>query len=171
VPALLTGQLIAAVKPIEPGELQLTIPADGKSVPWTTQPDVFTEARASGFNSALVGWYHPYCRVIADRLTSCYWEPASQRIDRSKISLTGNLIRQDNDLLRLLPFSARLREWLSAKRRDYGAEHLADHLTLMSQAENVVADENFGLAFVHLPVPHPPGIYDRASRNFSSQET
>jgi hypothetical protein len=171
IPALLTGQLIAAVKPIEPGELQLTIPSDGRSVPWTVQPDIFTAARASGFNSALVGWYHPYCRVIADRLTSCHWEPASQRIDPSKLSLTSNLIRQDNDLLRLLPFSARLRERLSAKRRDYVAEHLADYLTLMSHAENVVADQNFGLVFVHLPAPHPPGIYDRAGRNFSSQET
>jgi len=171
IPALLTGQLISAVKPIGPGDLLLTIPANGKAAGWSERSDIFSEARAAGTNSALVGWFHPYCRVIGDRLTSCHWEQGSQRIDTSKLSLTSNLIRQDSDLLRLLPFCAKLRERLSANPWNYESKHLADYVTLMGDAENVVGDQNFGLVFIHLPVPHPPAIYNRARGDFSWRES
>lgn len=167
IPALLTGQLISAVKPIGPGDLLLTV--NGKSIGWTEQPDIFSEMRAAGINSALVGWFHPYCRVIGERVTSCHWEPGSQRIDTSKLSLAGNLIRQDSDLLRLVPFSVNLRERLSANPWNYEAKHLADYTTLVSDAESVVGDKDFSFVYIHLPVPHPPAIYNRATGNFSWQ--
>ncbi|MCM3902255.1 MAG: sulfatase-like hydrolase/transferase [Pyrinomonadaceae bacterium] len=163
IPALLTGQLISAVKPIDPGELLVTIAARNETVNWSTEPDTFSDARAAGLNTALVGWYNPYCRVIGDHLTSCRWEAATQRIDPTKLSLKKNLIRQNSDLLRLLPFTARIRaRLLPAETRDYRSEFLADYLTLMRQAEDAVANQEFGLLFIHLPVPHPPYIYDRA---------
>jgi sulfatase-like protein len=171
IPALLTGQLLSAVKPIGPGDLLLTNPANGTTAGWSEQSDIFSDARATGTNAALVGWYHPYCRVIGERLTSCQWEPASQRIDTSKLSFTRNLIRQDSDLLRLLLFCGTLRERLSARPLNYESKHLADYVTLMGDAENVVGDQNFGLVFIHLPVPHPPAIYNRARGNFSWQES
>jgi arylsulfatase A-like enzyme len=40
----------------------------------------------------------------------------------------------------------------------------------MGDAENVVGDQSFGLVFIHLPVPHPPAIYNRASGNFAMQK-
>ena len=31
----------------------------------------------------------------------------------------------------------------------------------MPQAEALIRDQSIGFVFIHLPVPHPPGIYDR----------
>jgi hypothetical protein len=169
IPALLTGQLISAVQPIAPAELSLTISPGDLVRNWTTQSDVFTDARALGLNTALVGWYHPYCRVIGDRLTQCRWEPGTQRLDPTKLSLKKNLVRQEAELLRLLPFSNKvIAKGFPEMKRNYSSEHLADSLALMREAENVIADQRFGLLFIHLSVPHPPYIYDRASRTVTA---
>jgi hypothetical protein len=165
IPALLTGQLISAVRPVDPGELLLTLPGRTEPVGWSATADVFSDARALGFNTALVGWYHPYCRVIGSRLTGCDWGAATQRLDTTKLSLKKNLIRQEADLLRLLPFTADLRRRLSPSRtRDYRAEQLADYVGLLRPAEDAAVNQEFGLLFIHLPVPHPPYIYDRGPR-------
>lgn len=35
---------------------------------------IFARVRSQGWNSAVAGWYLPYCRVFASRLTDCYWD-------------------------------------------------------------------------------------------------
>ncbi|HST53114.1 MAG TPA: sulfatase-like hydrolase/transferase [Pyrinomonadaceae bacterium] len=163
LPALLTGQLISAVKPVGPDELMLTIPARQATVGWSRQPDIFSDARAAGFNTALAGWYHPYCRVIGDRLTSCRWEPASQLALPDRLSVWKNIVRQQIGLFASIPFAGDLHSRLSRTEvEDYGAAHLADYRALLPEAESVAANREFGLTFVHLPVPHPPYIYERA---------
>jgi hypothetical protein len=167
LPALLTGQMISAVSPAGPGELMLTIPSRRATVGWSTQPDIFSGARDAGFNTALVGWYHPYCRVVGDRLTSCYWEPASQLALPDRLSLGKNILRQQTGLLASIPLAGGLlSRWSRTSVEDYGAAHLADYRALLSRAEAVVANREFGLTFVHMPVPHPPYIYDRARGEF-----
>ena len=37
--------------------------------------------------------------------------------------------------------------------------HQRDYGRVLDQAKALIADENVRFAFVHLPVPHPPGIY------------
>ena len=165
IPALLTGQLISRVQPIAPAELSLTIPPSDQARNWSAESDIFSDARSLGLNTALVGWYHPYCRVIGDRLTSCRWEPGTQRLDPTKLSLKKNLVRQEAELLRLVPFSNTVIARLSSEtKRNYSSEHLADSLALMRETDNVIADQRFGLLFIHLSVPHPPYIYNRASQ-------
>ena len=34
-------------------------------------------ALVPGVNSALVGWHHPYCRILGDELTNCFAIPSS----------------------------------------------------------------------------------------------
>lgn len=159
IPALLTGRLIASVKPAGPDELMLTFPAQQTAVGWSSQPDIFTEARAAGFNTAVVGWYHPYCRVIGDRLTSCLWEPNSELW---RLSIAGRLLGQEVDLLPLLPFTGKIRNrFMQRSPEEYRIPHLAAYQKLLTAAEKEATAPNGGLTFVHLPVPHPPYIYDR----------
>ena len=33
----------------------------------------------------------------------------------------------------------------------------------MPQAEALIRDQSISFVFIHLPVPHPPGIYDRST--------
>jgi arylsulfatase A-like enzyme len=169
IPALLTGKLISAVKPVSPGELLLTIPAEDVTTGWSTQPNVFSDARALGLNTALAGWYHPYCRVIGDSLTKCNWEAASQRVDTSRLSFTTTLLRQETSLLGLIPMPSSWRPKHFEKSLETDrAGQLADYIDLLKQAESVASDTQFGLTFIHLPVPHPPDIYNREEGRFDN---
>jgi len=169
IPALITGKLISAVKPLSPKELQVTIPAQNLTTGWSTQPNIFSDARALGLNTALVGWFHPYCRVIGDSLTKCNWEAASQLLDISKLSLSKSLLRQEITLLELFPLPSGWRpKQFEKSLQTNRAGHLADYNELLAEAESVAADTQFGLTFIHLPVPHPPDIYNREEGRFDN---
>ena len=164
LPALLTGRLVAAVKPAGPDELLLTFAGQNEAVGWSQQQDIFSAMRDDGLNSAVVGWYHPYCRVIGERLNKCFWQLASQLTNPEKFSIARMLLVQEADLLELLPLTGRVREWIVNKTPDYRTAHLGDYLELVGRAAQLAADPAVKLAFVHLPVPHPPYIYDRSRR-------
>jgi hypothetical protein len=161
IPALLTGRLVAEAKPAGPDELLLTFAGETGAVGWSKQPDIFSGTRTAGLNAAVVGWYHPYCRVIGNRLTKCFWQPASENTDPAKLSVARTILLQDGQLLQLLPFTTRAREWIAQTNPHYRSLHLADYLILTDRAAQTAADPDLNLAFIHLPVPHPPNIYDR----------
>ena len=171
MPALLTGRLVAAVKPDGPGELQLTYHGQNTSVGWSQEQDIFAATRRLGLNAAVVGWYHPYCRVIGDRLTKCFWQPASQAIHPERFSLATTTLFQESELLQLLPFTGSVRERIQRIQQlqpDYRAVHLADYQALVGPAAQLAADPDVNLAFVHLPVPHPPYVFDRNSGKWNT---
>ena len=163
IPALLTGRLIEYVKPDGPDQLLLKFPDTTAPVSWRSQADIFTELRAGGVNSAVVGWYHPYCRVIGNRLVTCAWEPVGLPTEPRRMNLTRRLLRQEADALPLLPFTGSLRERLLRHTEgDYRNPHLSAYDSLVKSAASAVGNTSLGLTFVHLPVPHPPYIYDRS---------
>ena len=53
----------------------------GEPAPWSAQPNVFSRAREIGGATALVGWYHPYCRVIGGDLTKCSFTVVANEMD------------------------------------------------------------------------------------------
>jgi hypothetical protein len=161
IPALLTGRLVAAVKPAGPDELQLTFAGESEAVGWSKQPDIFSVTRTAGLNAAVVGWYHPYCRVIGNRLTKCFWQPASENTDPEKLNVARAILLQDSQLLQLLPFTSKARAWIAQTNPHWRSLHLADYLILTDRAAQTAADPDINLAVIHLPVPHPPNIYDR----------
>jgi len=73
MPALISGRLISKAEPRGAGELMVTYGDSAAPVPWSRQPNVFSSARELGFNTALVGWNHPYCRVLGSSLSACSW--------------------------------------------------------------------------------------------------
>jgi hypothetical protein len=42
-------------------------------------------------------------------------------------------------------------------------KHRASLQAIMQQRQALIADEKIRFVFIHLPVPHPPGIYDRST--------
>ncbi len=44
---------------------------------------------------------------------------------------------------------------------EYNAEHLANYQEVMRHAELLIDDGGLRFLYIHLPIPHPPGIYDR----------
>ena len=68
LPALTTGEFITEALPEGACELKLTF-SNGREARWSKEPTVFTDAAGLGLQSGIVGWYHPYCRVLGKTVT------------------------------------------------------------------------------------------------------
>lgn len=145
VPGLLIGRPVAADRRRGTDTLLVTFAGTSDTVLWADQPNLFDRARALGYNAGLVGWYHPYCRMLERRLTHCFWLPHADAVVRAR---EHGLAVQMLDLFRALsPLADRDR-------------HIADYERHLAEARAAVVDTSLGLLFVHLPVPHNPVIYD-----------
>ena len=174
LPAMITGRLISRVNRIAPNELELTFADNNQSLLWSKAPNVFSKARAMNANSGLAGWYHPYCRVIEGSLNRCSWEttsllllPNSELVDliahSTKISLPRSMARVAGSLL--LPETFRV--WSPRDPTDYRRYYTYEFDVIHQEAVAMASDPNLQLIFVHYPIPHPPGIYERTSKRFS----
>ena len=175
LPSLISGRLVSWSQRTAPNELMLTFGDDQSSVPWSKQPNVFSKTRSMGFNTALAGWYHPYCRIIGNSLTRCFWESPStgflldkelaKLVSHSRpVAVTTSMFRMA--VKALIPESLRM---LTASNEEniWREYHLGDYIDIHKEALELVRDPNFGLILLHYPIPHPPGIYDRSKRDFS----
>ncbi|HEY3278982.1 MAG TPA: sulfatase-like hydrolase/transferase [Gemmatimonadales bacterium] len=146
-PALLAGRMVVAARAVGPSALLLRFEGEADAVhDWRGEQSVFTRARALGVNGGLVGWYHPYCRVL-DALTRCAWEPYFDVINRGGgAGLGGAMIEQ---LRSLSPWDRQRR-------------HILGYRRILDEALTAATDSTLGVVFVHWPVPHHPFIYDPA---------
>ncbi|HEY3278983.1 MAG TPA: sulfatase-like hydrolase/transferase [Gemmatimonadales bacterium] len=148
VPALLTGRPVNGDQRRGTDTLLLTFAGSDAPVSWGAAPGLFQSVHTLGYNAAVVGWYHPYCRIFAAHLARCFWRPHADAIVRAR----GNgLGRQMVDEIRSL-------SPLADRRR-----HIEDYDRLLAEAGAAVTDTSLQFVFVHLPVPHNPVIYDRDS--------
>ena len=115
---------------------------------WSAEPNVFTRARTLGYDTALIGSHLPYPRVLGVSLGVADWRPSAAH-DVARGDKFGESLW--DPWASLAPPVNRRR--LSVRR----FEELSD------LALRTAADERFGLVLLHLPVPQPPGIYDRAA--------
>lgn len=162
LPSLITGRVVARTERIAPDDLLLTYEGSGQGVPWSKQPNVFQRVRQMNINAGLAGFYHPYPRVIGADLPSSFsvstmtlfeepvfWEP---------VHGLAKLLHLLQAPLHRVPLLAKS-GWLGDWQRRHGVE-MAYRL-LRPHAFELVEKPEIGLAFLHLPVPHPPAIYDR----------
>ncbi len=128
-------------------------------VPWRSLETVFSAARREGFNTGLVGWYLPYCRMLNNVLCNCAWWPMPMKANSTGDTLLQKIAGQTISILEtdsISPFGQS--ETIRHKVRIY-QEFLAE-------AKRQVSDTGLGLVFLHVPVPHAPHIYDRRTGRF-----
>lgn len=171
IPALLTGRAVADADPESPSKLLLKFAGSDDYQSLSNLPTIFSEARQLGWTSGLVGWYHPYGRLLAPQLNACLWHSTAQTyLRRAYIEFLG-------------PWRGALALWrdqfprarsgiipgLSFTSFDWSASDFsrADHLRLArdlhQDALRLLRDGSLHLLFLHYPVPHPPAIWDRSS--------
>jgi hypothetical protein len=172
IPSLLLGQLVEVTSQ-GPADLEIQMAGRPKAS-WSSLPNVFDAARGLGFNTALAGWYHPYGRLLNHSLSECFWtamwlpgavEEPSMR--ESFAARMWNRARWQTEAFPLIHrFTNRLPGLepgkLQREQRLERFEYLRD------RAIEVAGDPSVGLAFLHLSVPHPPAIYDRARRELTA---
>lgn len=164
LPSLIDGRRVVEATPVDWNLETLRYADADQTIPWGSEPNVFSKARAAGFNSALIGWFLPYCRFIGADVSSCVWiaQEASGRPAAAMASIGSTFPEKLVDMFRSLPGNSLFGQALSSQRR------VETYRALMEHTENAVKDERLGLIFVHFPLPHWPVVYDRRTGTFTN---
>jgi Sulfatase len=116
---------------------------------------IFADAQRLGWTTGVVGWYNPYCRILAGTLNYCFWRMGDGQSD-------GALPEHSALQNALVPLVGRVRD-LEHRPTFAQIKQAQDMAAIMPQADALLRDESIGFVFIHLPIPHPPGIYDRST--------
>jgi Type I phosphodiesterase / nucleotide pyrophosphatase len=182
MPALISGRPIAEAEPLGVDELRLTLRVTNEKVLWSQQPSVFGRARELGLNTAVVGWYHPYCRLLSASLTRCSWHPylsatealQTERRDGNADVAGGMWIQAKRQVSFMRPTAhigaARAAETRRREDQWEKEQHRLDYLRIRQDALELVTDRHLALILVHWPVPHPSTGHDRSTRNLAMDD-
>ena len=168
VPSLLTGRLIDDIKYRFSNKQMVHYADTGRWDQLEGAGTIFSDARKSGWRTAVVGWYNPYCTVYGDALDSCYWayeDPLG--IDTAQgTSYWNNVQRPLKEIVTQIYSPELEREQVC----DFGVvQRVKSYLDLIERAQEVLEGDQADFVFLHLPVPHPPAIWDRLNDQFDNK--
>ncbi len=152
LPSLMIGQPVTAIRSSVAGQLFLRT---SSRAPWRAfDPDatLFADAQRMHLSTGLVGSYNPYCRLLPQQLNDCWTE-----LLLFGEHLSGQKSTWANVVAPAYATIARTLHW-PVEHTPTDAEKFN---ALTDAAQELLKNEDIDFAFVHLPVPHPPGIFNR----------
>jgi len=155
LPSLLWGKTVTAERSDLAGNLFVKT-STHRWQPFPADQSIFALAQQAGWSTGVAGWYNPYCRTYAPWLDWCAWTLRS--------AIPGNYLQGESLWWNVNAPLVRVESKLAGRkyRVPSSAEiHAADYNELMQWAHELIDDENIGFVFLHLPLPHPGGFYDR----------
>ena len=170
IPSYTLGRKVASVRWDSADDLLLRFEGSGTFVPWTQQRTLFHDAAGAGRRTAILGYFHPYCRLFGDLTSACEGCPY---LVGSELMKWWSLLQSESlpkaVLLQAdhaLPFPStvrrfdgeRFRIWQQAVLRHVERQHLESVARLRRSLLHILADRSIDFAFVHLPLPHPPAL-------------
>jgi hypothetical protein len=177
LPSLLSGRVFTNARALDANTLNVRPEGSAEHVSWRSESNVFTRARELGVNAELVGWHHPYCRILGDQLTGCFALPSSHSsaaLAEEAHAARDGVLRtvlelyrtQLHDLADMLPSRGELGSELF-KDVEIQQDQQAQYFQIRDRAYRAAADPQVGLLFIHFPTPHPFPIYNRRERSFN----
>ena len=163
VPSFLLGRQVQDLRSTLDGSARIRIAESSDWQELDPHQTIFAEAQRNGWTTGVAGWSNPYCRLLSTVLDSCYWSPDRFTPSFFYSHMSAQRSRLENALA---PFANSIRRLRHESSSDPGmAEfHLQDARDLIAPAIALVRDEQIGFVFLHLPVPHPPAVYDRSTQ-------
>jgi hypothetical protein len=142
------------------GDLLLHEAGDKHWKAFDEKQTLFADAVRQGWTTGLVGYFNPYCRILPTVLDSCTWmseENVGGHIT-PEISSWHNALRPVERLL-----------FPSSMKREPGRfeQHRQNYEQGKTESKKLLQDEQIRFVFLHLGVPHPPGIYERKTKTWS----
>jgi hypothetical protein len=175
LPGLLAGKPFDQMRTTPTVELSVHNKATGKWQDFQQHDTVFQDALHAGYSTAVAGWYNPYCRMVPGVVDSCYWTCRySTNLMVATNSLPSNMLAPMKLLtwmvLNVAPSRVRLyfmdRLHIPERKEFITQLHIDDYVDLDARSQNLLRDRSYGFVLLHLPVPHPWGIYDRRTGKF-----
>jgi hypothetical protein len=158
------------------------IPEDSaERLDWAHEHTVFSRAREMNLNTAIVGWYHPYCRLFGSLLVDCFATATSHAgrallreqhaSQEGTLSMTGMLFRLQleniKDLYRFdgLSGSEILKDvYLQGQQQQ-------EYFQIREHAYTDALDPRISFLMLHFPTPHMYAIYNRWRKDFNVDST
>jgi hypothetical protein len=142
----------------------------------SSYPNAFSEARAAGFDTGLSGWHHPYCRILGNVLSDCAWTPST-----SPVAIAAESLESQPFLEKALY----LAEWQAESfpfsgKFGFAAQPgggpvvrramIAKYQGVMDAGYRMLRNKRINLVLIHVPIPHPPGIWDASEHKFTTKD-
>ena len=176
LPSVLSGRIYGRAELIDANTLRVFPEGSSQGLNWRDEPNIFKKVRAMGLNGEIVGWHHPYCRVMGDSTVRCLDVPSGNP--------TAALLREtsvaDEGVLRAVKFLFELQAGnlldmfrpsasSAENNRDIYVQHrqLQQYFQIRDHAYADAGDPQIDLLFVHFPAPHPFAIYNRKRGDFT----
>ena len=156
IPSLFSGIRINGIRGTVDGSLWYRDEFQNRWFAYDPEKTLFALAKSKGWSTGVDEWTFPYCRILASVLDTCSWEPS--------VLLPTELYGASEDKS-VLANAAVLPQMLL----DIGARHapsaqaknIRQYRDILAHAETLIDESQVRFVFLHFPVPHPPGIYDR----------
>jgi hypothetical protein len=178
MPSLMTGLPVDEIRSSSDGQrLSLHNPESHTWQPFDQHNTIFQDARNAGYSTAVAGWYNPYCRILPDVLDHCFWinNSLGPRGLLPYQSLAEHLIgpfqRVSNLGYSLLYSLVHKLSRDPAPDISTYSSHVLDYQSLSDASDRLIEDDSYNFIFLHMPVPHPTGIYNRATATFDTDGT
>jgi hypothetical protein len=152
LPFLLYGRRVVD-SGIEGAGIRRIFFANGTSTVFGGGDSIFARVRAQGWNSAVAGWYLPYCRDFGSQLTDCYWDIRYELRSSARPAVPEGAVNETRMLFETTMFSAFGPSLVLTR-------HTAEYHALLAAARRYAADPSIGLGFIHFNIPHAPYFYD-----------
>jgi hypothetical protein len=155
IPAFFLGKPVDSVRSGLNGDPMFQLGGSKQWQAFDARATLFSDARRLGWTTGVVGWFNPYCRILAGTLDYCFWRMGDGEFGgplSTKSSLENAISPLQNmvgDLEQKPGFTQQV--------------HTADLAAIMQAATALIRDQSISFVFIHLPVPHLPGIYDRTT--------
>jgi hypothetical protein len=151
IPSFFLGKPVDNIRSTLDGEPQVKLAGSRRWQPFDAHATLFSDAQRLGWTTGVVGWYNPYCRILAGTLNYCFWRMGDGQSDGA---LPDHSVWQNA----MAPLVELGRNW-NHEAGFAQQRHMQDHAAIMPQAEALIRDQSIKFVFIHLPQPHPPGVY------------
>jgi hypothetical protein len=176
LPSLMTGKPVDAIRTSPDGKrLFLHSSVSGAWQQFDEHDTVFQDALNLNYRTAVAGWFNPYCRILPDVLDRCFWTFSAA----AENAMVPHMALRSNLMMPLLQIAGggltyRLASWFlhfSELSKFNATQHISDYVALEQAADRILDDSSSGFSLIHLPVPHPGGIYDRVTGGFATKHS
>ncbi|WP_433977808.1 sulfatase-like hydrolase/transferase [Tunturiibacter empetritectus] len=169
LPSLMTGRQYDDVRTSVAGwPLEVH---DRSSRTWGTldpHKTIFQDALDAGYSTAIAGWYNPYCRILPEVLDSCFW---TNHIDLPGAMYPAQSIGWNSyqPIVRHFVNLARMARLLAPQEATSTevSFHQQDYQELIAAGDILLREPSANFVLLHMPIPHPGGIYNRHTGSFA----
>lgn len=159
VPSILLGQRIEDVNYNADNQLQVK-PQNGSWIRFDPLQTPFATAHLEGLTTGVAGWYNPYCSILASNLDQCYWTGMVPLPE----SYSGEGFWQNL----AEPWRRYAKFLLHKHSKNSILIQIETYQDLMKHSKPLLLASGPDLVFLHLPLPHPPGFYNRRAGRFDT---